>query len=126
MSLSVNAGPAVDHPLREGSISAKCGVPRLLAPDLAHGTGCPHETGIVDAVLELFVTNGKADQLGEPLVARSVPQRRLQIPLAAREQARAELAVRGQADPVAIGAERLRDRVDEAELALSVGEAEPA
>ena len=44
-------------------------------------------------------------------------QRLAQVGLADREQAGAELAVRGQADAVAVGAERLGDRVDEADLA---------
>src|ERR687887_368653 len=56
-----------------------------LAADLAHGAGSSHEAGVVDAVLELFVTNSEADQLDEALVGGAVPERRLQIPFAARE-----------------------------------------
>src|SRR6266540_3417005 len=50
---------------------------------------------------------------------------RLQIPLLTREQAGAELAVRGHADTIARRAERLGDGVDEADLTGAVREAEP-
>ena len=53
-------------------------------------------------------------------------QRLAQVGLVQREEAGAQLALGGQADPVAVGAERLGDRVDEADLALAVGEAEHA
>ena len=53
-------------------------------------------------------------------------QRRAQVGLAELEQAGAQLAVGGQADAVAVAAERLGDRVDEADAARAVGEAEDA
>src|SRR4051812_27614675 len=65
----------------------------------------------------------------EPLelgVRSALAQRGLQVPFAAREEARAQLAVGGQADPVAARAEGLGDRIDEADLARAVGEAEAA
>ena len=49
-----------------------------------------------------------------------------QVGLVDREEAGAQLAVGGQADAVAVGAERLGHRVDEAELAAPVREAEHA
>src|SRR5207237_8759338 len=75
-------------------------------------------------VLELLAADGEADRLRESLVGRAVAQGALDVPLATGEEARAQLAVRGDADPVARGAERLRDRVHEAELALPVRERE--
>src|SRR6266566_6569422 len=97
--------------------------PRL-APDLAHRPRGSHKTGVVDLVLELLVGDRETDQLFEPLVREAVSERCLQIPLAAREEAGAQLSVGGQPDPVARRAERLRNRVDEADLAGAVGEAE--
>src|SRR5436190_23942032 len=58
-------------------------------------------------------------------VVGSLPERRLQVPLAAREQAGPELSVRRQADAVAGRAERLGHRVDETDLAGAVREAVP-
>src|SRR3954451_19106338 len=95
----------------------------ISAADLAHRAACPYEAGLVDPVLQLLVRDGVPDQALELRVGGAGAERRLQIPLAAREQARAQLAVRGQADAIAGGAERLRDRVDEADLAGAVGEA---
>jgi hypothetical protein len=54
---------------------------------------------------------------------RAVAQRRAQVGLVQREQAGAQAAVGGQADAVAVAAERLGDRVDEADRARAVGEA---
>src|SRR5262245_23674172 len=97
---------------------------RFLAADLRHRARCADEAGLVDAVLELLVLHGPAEDSLELLVGGAVAERRLEIPLAAREEARPELAVRGQAEAIAGGAERLGDRVDEPDLARSVGEAE--
>src|SRR5207237_10775225 len=60
------------------------------------------------------------------LVRGAFAERAFEVPLAPREETGPELAVRGEADPVAGRAERLGDGVDEADLARSVGEAEPA
>src|SRR5881392_396823 len=94
------------------------------AANLRHRASSSGEARIVDLVLELLVGDREPDQLFEVLVGGAVPERRLQVPFAAREQAGAELAVRGQPDAVAGRAEGLRDRVDEADLAGAVGEAE--
>ena len=77
-------------------------------------------------MLQLLVPDGEADPLGELLVGRAVAERRLQVPLAAGEEARAQLSVGGEPDPVTARAERLRHRVHEADLAGAVGEAEAA
>src|SRR5690242_9216410 len=79
--------------------------PCLLTADLRHRPGRAYEAGIGDAVLELLVADGEADVPLELLVRGAGPQRRLQIPLAPREETGPELAVSGQADAVAGGAE---------------------
>ena len=56
-------------------------------------------------------------------VVGAVAQRAAQVGLVDAEQAGAQLALGGQADAVAVAAERLGDRVDEADLAGAVGEA---
>src|SRR5919198_2126960 len=96
------------------------------AADLRHGARRFYKPGLVDLVLELLVGDREADQLLELPIGRAVAERRLQVPLAAREEAGTELAVGGQADPVAGRAERLRDGIDEPDLAGAVGEAEAA
>ena len=97
-----------------------------LAADLAHRPARSHEARLVDPVLQLLVPDSEADQGGELVVGRAVAERGFQVPLAAREQARAQLAVGGEPDPVAARAERFRHRVHEADLARAVGEAEAA
>src|SRR5690554_2859893 len=62
----------------------------------------------------------KTDQLG---VARAGTERRAQVRALRREQARIKLPVRGQPCAMAVAAERIRDRRDEADLALPVDEA---
>src|SRR5207249_10079864 len=95
------------------------------AADLRHRSACPYEAWLVYPVLELLVPDGEAEQALELVVGGSLPQRRLEIPFPPGEEARSELSVGGQPYPVAVRAERLRDRVDEADLAGAVGEPEP-
>ena len=59
----------------------------------------------------------------ELCVGRSLAHRVAEARLVHREEAGPQLAVGGQADAVAVGAERLGDGVDEADLPLAVGEA---
>src|SRR5205823_232593 len=75
----------------------RCG----LAANLAHGATGADEARLVDPMLELLVADGEADRLDDLLVRRAVAQPALQIPFAAGEEAGSELAVRGDADPVA-------------------------
>src|SRR3954471_20866456 len=93
------------------------------SPDLRHRPRCSSKAGIVDLVLELFVTYCVANELDQLVVGGACAERGLEIPFAAREEAGAELAVGGEPDAVAARAERLRHRVDEAQLAGAVGEA---
>ena len=81
------------------------------------------EARLADVVLELLAPHGVADDLLELAIVGALAQRGAQVGLVQREQARAQAAVGGQPDPVAVAAERLRDRIDEADPALAVGEA---
>src|ERR687897_2759906 len=96
-----------------------------LAPYPAHRPRRGAEAGLVDVVLELLAPHGVADDSLELRVVGAVAKRRPQVGLVAGEQAGPQLAVAGQADPVAVGAERFRHRVDEPDLAAPVGEPEP-
>ena len=58
----------------------------------------------------------------ELVVGRPGAQRAAQVGLGHREQAGAQLALGGHPDPVAVAAEGLADRRDEADRALAVGE----
>src|SRR5947208_12138884 len=71
-------------------------------------------------VLELLPPNRRADDSLELVVTGSRPHWLSQIGLVEAEQASSKLSLRRQADAVAICAKRLRDRVDEADLATSV------
>ena len=71
--------------------------------------------GLVDVVLELLAPDRVADDLLELGVVGARAHRRAQVGLVEREQAGAQLAVGGQADAVAVAAEGLGDRVDEAD-----------
>jgi len=77
-------------------------------------------------VLELLTPDGVANPLAELGVARPGAQWLTEIRLVDREEAGAQLALSRQPQPVAVGAERLRDGVDEADLASAIGEAEAA
>src|SRR5207302_7921197 len=96
---------------------------KLSAADLRHRARGADESALVDPMLELLVGDRLADRRRQLRVGGSVAERGLEIPFPGREEAGAELAVGGDADPVAGRAERLRDGVDEADLALPVGEA---
>jgi hypothetical protein len=77
-------------------------------------------------VLELLAPHRVADDLRELVVEGAGAQRGAQIGLVHREQAGPQHALGGDADAVAVAAERLRDGGDEADLALAVGEAPAA
>src|SRR5215218_11367934 len=73
-------------------------------------------------MLELLAPYGVAYDLLDLGVRRARPQRRAQVGLVHREEARAERPLGGEPDPVAVAAERLGDGGDEADLAAPVGE----
>src|SRR3954468_5720638 len=120
---------SVTTPSVSGGSGWRSGGPAGTAPalasaaDRAHRARRLHEPRLVDAVLELLAPDGLADDPLDLVVARAVAQRRAQVGLVDREQAGAQAAVGGKADAVAVAAERVADRVDEADLALAVGEA---
>src|SRR5690348_14851568 len=90
-------------------------LPLRSTADLAHRPTGPDEAGVVDLVLELLVAHREAEQPLQLGVRGAVAQGRLQVPLAPREEARAQLTVGRQADTVAGRAERLRHRIDESD-----------
>ena len=96
------------------------------AADRAHRPGRRAEAGLVDPVLQLLAPDRVADDPLQLGVVGAGPQRRAQVGLVEGEEAGAQLAVGGQAQPVAVGAERFGDGVDEADLAAPVGEGEDA
>src|SRR6266516_411160 len=77
-------------------------------------------------MLQLLAPDGVAHDRLELRVGGARAHRLAQVGLMQREQAGAQLALGGQADAVAVGAERLGHRVDEPDLAFAVGEAEHA
>src|SRR5262249_2872658 len=97
------------------------------------GAGLPADGGhrarrldkarLAHVVLELLAPHGVANDGLELGVGGAVAHRCALVGPAGREQARAQPAVRGQADAVAVTAEWLGDRVDEADPALAIGEA---
>src|ERR687897_3282296 len=95
-----------------------------LPADPAHGPRRGAEARLVDVMLQLLAPHGVADDPLQLSVVRAGAQRVAQVGLVAGEEAGAKLSVAGQADPVAVGAERLRDRVNEADLARAVGKPE--
>src|SRR5204862_7166681 len=78
----------------------------------------------VHGVLALLSPPRVADDALEVPVGRAGTHGGEQIGLVSGEETGPKLSVRGQADPVAIGAERLRYRVDEPDPPLAVHEAE--
>src|SRR5436853_6532534 len=98
-------------------------VPGRAAADGRHRARRLDEAGIADVVLELLAQDSPANDPLELAIARAITQRLAQIGLEQREQTRAQMAVGGQPDPVAVRAEWLRDGIDEAELPPPIGEA---
>src|SRR5205814_8417335 len=120
------ANDVMDTSILKGrAAAAKSAGNQPLAAYLRHRAACFDEARLIDLVLELLVGDREAEQLFEVPIVGALPERRLQVPLAAREEAGAELPVRRQADPVARRTERLGDGIDEADLAGAVCEAEP-
>src|SRR5579875_1040697 len=93
------------------------------AADRRHRARGLDEPGLADVVLELLAPDRVPDDARDLGVARPGAQRAAQIGLVQREQAGAQPAIGGEPDAVAVGAERLGDRVDEADPAVGVGEA---
>src|SRR5215210_3550720 len=91
--------------------------------DAGHRPRRLDEARIADLVLELLAPHRVANDRLELGVAGAGPHGRTEVGLVEREEAGPQHALGGQADAVAVAAERLRDGRDEADLALAVGEA---
>src|SRR6266511_578606 len=91
-----------------------------LAADLAQGPGGPDEVQLVDRVAPPLRGHGALDDCGDRVVVASVAEDAPHVELLDREQAVAHLAVGGEADAVAGGAERVRDARDDADLASPI------
>src|SRR5262249_55793212 len=111
------------HPARK--LVARADLHSLLlrsAADLAHGPRRRAEPRAGHTGVELLAPHGVANQDLDLVVAGARAQGLAQVRLADREEAGAQLAVGGKPDAVAVGAERLRDGIDEADLARPIGE----
>src|SRR3954451_3658399 len=95
----------------------------FLSADRAHRSLRLNEPRLIDVVLELLAPDRLPDESLELGVRGAGAQRVSHVGFVQREQAGPQLAVGGQPDPVAVGTERLRDGIDEADLALAIGEA---
>src|SRR5579884_2687301 len=94
----------------------------ILAADHRHAAICALESLVTDIMFEFFVPDGAAYHLCQFLVAGIGAHDGTQVGLLSSEQAGTQLAVGGQTDTVATGAERLADGIDEANFADTVGE----
>ena len=81
------------------------------------------EAGLADVVLELLAPHGVTDDPLELGVRGALAQRPTQVGLVQREQACAEPPVGSETDAVAVTAERLGYRIDEADPAAAVSKA---
>src|SRR3954468_17736789 len=108
------------------TVESRRGGRAALAADGRHRPGGLTEALLSHVVLQLLAPHRVADQGLEFVIARTAAERFAQVGLVKREEAGAELALGRQPYAVAVRAERLGDRVDEADLALAVGEAEDA
>src|SRR5437667_1868556 len=89
---------------------------RPLAADLRHAAADRQEA-ILQPVPPRLAPDPLADRRAQLLVARAPADERPQVELVGPQQAQPQLPVRGQAHPVAAGAEVLGDRADEADRA---------
>src|SRR5882757_645531 len=95
----------------------KPGAREGLSADENHRPRRRLESGFVDAMAGLFFHNHGANPLFNVVVGSAVPQQRAKVMIVLAEQARAHLAVGGQANARTVPAERLCDRRDQADLA---------
>src|SRR5690606_37254250 len=90
--------------------------PPWLATDAAHRAGRLLKTFLADVMAGLLAEDHGREPSGDIVVARARAQQRFQIVLHKAEQAGPDLSVSGQAYAVAVPAERLRNRRDDADL----------
>src|SRR5665811_1661153 len=96
--------------------------PSTSAPDRRHRARRLHKAGLVDAVFQLLAPNRLAQDCCDLRVACAIAQWLAQVGLSEREEAGPQATLGGEADAVALGAERLGDRADEADRPGAVGE----
>src|SRR5438067_5660339 len=97
---------------------------RLSAADHGHGAVGAAEALVADVVLQLFLPRRRADDLLQLLVGGATAQGAAQVGLDRGKEAGSEVALGGEPNAVALGAEGLADRVDKADRARhAVGEA---
>src|SRR5687767_4304610 len=91
-----------------------------LTPDRAHAARRLLEEGAVDEVAGFLAPHGGPQKLGDLFVARAVPHGTAEVVLLEREQAGPNLPVGGEADAIAMAAERPGHRGDHAYSAAAV------
>ena len=87
-----------------------------------HGADGPLEAVEIDLVAGFLGDEGGADSLLDIRVSGAGANQFFEVVLVGGEQAGAQFAVGGHADAVAVVAERVTDRSDDADFAFSVGE----
>src|SRR5664280_3651195 len=85
-----------------------------------HRSRCGNKARFTDVVALLLVLDGVKDELDHLLVATSPRHQTIQVVFADREQAGADLAIRGDANAAAMSAEGVRHRRNDADLADAV------
>ncbi len=95
---------------------------RTLAADGIHGAGRRYKLCRIDLMPQPFGVNGGANGIANRVVGPAIAKQRPDIGFVDREQAIAQLAVRGQPDAVAVQAERAAHGSDEADASDAVGE----
>src|SRR5579863_2464521 len=94
----------------------------LSPADVNHRPRRRYEIWFADVVTLFFLCYHSANELFEFLIARPTAHLRVQVVIPDREQARADLAVAGDANPAAVPAERMRHGSDNANFSDSIFE----
>src|SRR5580658_5197421 len=94
--------------------------------DRNHRPGWRDESRFVDAVSLFFLRDDGEDLVADFAVGGAAAQQVAEVVVFLAEQAGAQFAVGGHAQPRARSAKRLRDGIDQSDFAAAVGEAELA
>src|SRR5260370_38965470 len=89
------------------------------APDLAHRLAGPHEVSLADLVPLFLLPHRGRDEVTNFIVRCAATQQRLDVMLLDREQARPQMTLGGQPDPIANFAKGVTDRGNDADPALA-------
>src|SRR5439155_1023426 len=95
---------------------------RILSPNATHRPLGLDEIRFADVMAFLLLPDDFLKTLPDNVIRSPAAQQRLQIRLGEAEQAGADFAVGGQAQPIAMAAKRFADRRDNADLATAIGE----